>query len=455
MDSLQPSTTENSARQAEYSDPTTRQSKPEKKDKDSASSDNDVLSVFASILQNRIDIQEKGAKKSEDEQAQKTDRSKVAVDGSIKDEKKLPVGTNDAQSIASDNNAKNQIKDNTSENEPKTLQNTTVAVTSDVEELMETDANGSKESAFIKNLTVWLKQNGIQDGKIEQILSQVKNAALLKKEGLSGDTSTKDMADLLENYNNLDKDLLENSGIQESSIVSPGDIAVAQESATDMAGQGDLLFASLQQKLFFAGQETTTGMLLQDMKLEDTENVEDNNNSSTMKNSMAAIADQRQNFTVGDASALSKTEISPNLRPQYLIDQIVNSRELLEKGEGQVKLTLNPPSLGTLDMDVRVRSNRIEVMVMADNKDVKQILQTHLSDLKSALQEHGLQIDRFNIQWQDGSQGSTFREYAGRNPFWENNSDAGSKNRDIMADEYPLQNRIRAEEGMGRISVFI
>jgi len=455
MDSVQPSTIENSSRPVDYSDPTSRQSKSEKKDGDSISSDNNALSVFANILQNRIDIQEKGAKKSEDEQVQKTDQSKVAAGGNIKDEKKLSVGTNDDQSIASGNNTKSQIKGNASGDEPNALQNTNEVAASDIKALTESDANASKESAFIKNLTMLLKQDGIQDGKIEPILSQVKNATLLKKDGLSGDAPNKDMASLLKNYHNLDKDLQKNSGMQKSGIVPQGAIAGAQESATDTAGQGDLLFDSPQQKWSLAGQEATTGMLLQDVKLAETENVGHNSNSLTLNKGLGAVVDQQQNFVVGNEVSLSKTETTPNLRPQYLIDQIVNSRELLEKGEGRVKLTLNPPSLGTLDMDVRVRSNRVEVTVMADNKDVRQILQTHLSDLKSALQEHGLQIDQFNIQWQDGSQGSAFRQYAGGNPFWANNSDVGSNVREITADEYPLQNRIRAEEGTGTISVFI
>ncbi|MDQ5988345.1 MAG: hypothetical protein CSYNP_04105 [Syntrophus sp. SKADARSKE-3] len=455
MDSLQAGMAEKSSRVSDYADPASRGQKSEKKDSDNTSSASDIMSMFSNILQNQINAQENGQKKSDIGQVQKTDQTRSTAEGGIREGKQANAAINNGQN-ASGNNTENEINDGQSAEERTALQNTNGAAAGSDQGTATTDVSAAEESAFMKNLTALLRQSGMSDEKIEQILSQIKNVAGLSKENMADGTFTKEMADLLKNTSDRDKNLSKMLAAEKGGFNSWDKSAGLQDVAADTSNQDDVLPDMQKHKMFVPGLETATDMTERDFMLDlDIESAGHNGNHLATKNGLASVADQRSTLVPGDAASLSKAETSANLRPQLLIEQIVNSRDLLDKGAGRVRLTLNPPSLGTLDMDVLVRNNRVEVMVMADNKDVRQILQTHLNDLKNALQEHGLQVDRFNIQWQNGSQGRAFWEYSGGNPSWDNSGNGSVNTGDVLTEEYPLQNHIYADGGMGLISVFI
>jgi len=76
-------------------------------------------------------------------------------------------------------------------------------------------------------------------------------------------------------------------------------------------------------------------------------------------------------------------------------------RENLMTEGGRVKITLTPPSLGSLEMDVSVQNNRVKVMLIAENKDVQKMLSGNLETLKTTLQTQGLTIERCDVMMQD------------------------------------------------------
>jgi len=89
--------------------------------------------------------------------------------------------------------------------------------------------------------------------------------------------------------------------------------------------------------------------------------------------------------------------------------------QILRDGSGRMVLNLQPPRLGTLDLDVVVQDNRVRMVMLADNQEVKQLLQAGMDDLRSALQDKGFEIDRLEVLVQnrpDGD-GDGFRREAG------------------------------------------
>ncbi len=103
---------------------------------------------------------------------------------------------------------------------------------------------------------------------------------------------------------------------------------------------------------------------------------------------------------VGSGSA--KVEKSNSLSPGEIISQVTNEiKEMASNDGGRVKITLNPPSLGKLEMDVIVRNGKVEIVLVADNKDVQQTLNTHIDKLKGSLQTQGLTIERCDVFMQD------------------------------------------------------
>jgi flagellar hook-length control protein FliK len=89
--------------------------------------------------------------------------------------------------------------------------------------------------------------------------------------------------------------------------------------------------------------------------------------------------------------------------------------QFLRDGSGRVTMTLQPPRLGTLDLDVVVQDNRVRMVMLADNQEVKQMLQAGMDDLRNALQDKGFQIDRLEVLVQNrpDDAGSNFWQQAG------------------------------------------
>ncbi len=91
-----------------------------------------------------------------------------------------------------------------------------------------------------------------------------------------------------------------------------------------------------------------------------------------------------------------------SISPGEIISQVTNDiKEVAANDGGRVKIILNPPSLGKVEMDVIVRNGKVEVVLVADNKDVQQTLNTHIDKLKGSLQSQGLTIERCDVFMQD------------------------------------------------------
>jgi flagellar hook-length control protein FliK len=130
---------------------------------------------------------------------------------------------------------------------------------------------------------------------------------------------------------------------------------------------------------------------------------------------------------------------------------------MLMKGASRIVITLEPPNLGTLNMDVRVQHDMVRMVLIADNNEVKQVLHANLDQLKTALQGQGLNIDRFDVLVHD-------RSYEGNQGFQPGGGalfDGGRGGRsDTKGDGLPSQmlpsggNEIN-EPYLGIISLFV
>ncbi|HOW57078.1 MAG TPA: flagellar hook-length control protein FliK [Smithellaceae bacterium] len=92
---------------------------------------------------------------------------------------------------------------------------------------------------------------------------------------------------------------------------------------------------------------------------------------------------------------------------------------------GRVKITLNPPSLGRLEMDVVVRNGKVEVVLIANNKDVQSALSSNIEQLKGGLQNQGLTIERCDVFMQDNN--DEFNRFLGNQAH--NQDKSGRQNR--------------------------
>lgn len=118
----------------------------------------------------------------------------------------------------------------------------------------------------------------------------------------------------------------------------------------------------------------------------------------------------------GERSAFALGKASGGLaaaKPQAVMSQVLDgAAQILRDGSGRVVLTLQPPRLGTLDLDVVVQDNRVKMVMLADNQEVKQLLQAGMDDLRNALQDKGFEIDRLDVLVQN-------RPDQGGSDFWQ------------------------------------
>jgi len=61
-------------------------------------------------------------------------------------------------------------------------------------------------------------------------------------------------------------------------------------------------------------------------------------------------------------------------------------------------LRLKPPSLGTLNIKINIKDNKLKLEMASQKGAAKDLLLSHVNELKSALWEQGLKLERIDIQ---------------------------------------------------------
>ncbi len=76
----------------------------------------------------------------------------------------------------------------------------------------------------------------------------------------------------------------------------------------------------------------------------------------------------------------------------------------------RLNFQLIPESLGKVTVQIALVDQSVSARIIVSNPDIREVLQTHLVDLKSALSQAGLQIDQLQVQVQGGG-GNLLAQY--------------------------------------------
>jgi len=92
---------------------------------------------------------------------------------------------------------------------------------------------------------------------------------------------------------------------------------------------------------------------------------------------------------------------------------------IAEDGGGQVRMRLEPPELGRLDMDVRVRNSSVSIVLVAEDRNVQQLLQSQREVLERAMSESGFRVESFDVFLSSSSdaEGGSFDRWQTRREF--------------------------------------
>ena len=81
-----------------------------------------------------------------------------------------------------------------------------------------------------------------------------------------------------------------------------------------------------------------------------------------------------------------------------LVQRVMRGFEQLSNGEGQVKLRLHPPQLGSLQMQLRMDGSQMTARLEVENATAKEAIMENLPKLRERLVEQGIQIEKFEVE---------------------------------------------------------
>jgi len=100
--------------------------------------------------------------------------------------------------------------------------------------------------------------------------------------------------------------------------------------------------------------------------------------------------------------------------------------ELFRNGGGRVRLSINPPELGGIDLDLIVDRNGVKLILTSESGEVRNVMQANMDQLRSSLHDQGM--NRFDIQIQDRLQDRPGMDSGGWTPDGNSGRDSMQSN---------------------------
>ncbi len=97
-------------------------------------------------------------------------------------------------------------------------------------------------------------------------------------------------------------------------------------------------------------------------------------------------------------AAISENTIYKAPIESRVIDQIINRLSIRSNGsQSEVKIQLDPPSLGRVRMNIITSGDGVRTVIIAENQAVKQVIESNLSQLRDSMLSQGLKLDGFSV----------------------------------------------------------
>jgi len=103
---------------------------------------------------------------------------------------------------------------------------------------------------------------------------------------------------------------------------------------------------------------------------------------------------------VMDQSQMAGTAARQMARPVplHVINQVGRQMAFaIRRGENQVRLQLKPPNLGSIQLDMVMKDHVLKVAMITEHHAVKELLMSHVQELRAALVGQGVELQRIDI----------------------------------------------------------
>ncbi|MCP4709406.1 MAG: flagellar hook-length control protein FliK [Planctomycetes bacterium] len=102
---------------------------------------------------------------------------------------------------------------------------------------------------------------------------------------------------------------------------------------------------------------------------------------------------------IGNIAATIGGEGTHPVDMQENVDRVVKAaRASINNGSARIQIRLEPPELGYLRVDLKQGGNGLHLLIQATNVKAQQMLQQNRGDLQTALEAHGIQTNKIDIQ---------------------------------------------------------
>jgi flagellar hook-length control protein FliK len=103
--------------------------------------------------------------------------------------------------------------------------------------------------------------------------------------------------------------------------------------------------------------------------------------------------------------AIKQNQTPPrDVLPAYLVDQL--GRQIsrsIQRGDRVLKIQLKPPELGVVKVELDLKENVLKLGLITENSAVKELLLANANELKEALVEQGVKLEKVDVQVGDHS----------------------------------------------------
>jgi flagellar hook-length control protein FliK len=141
-----------------------------------------------------------------------------------------------------------------------------------------------------------------------------------------------------------------------------------------------------------SGIKSTGDTVTPNLKKEDLRKGSDSETLTGSLESTGGTSKATASFTVGQA----ETSVVQDRNSVPQLFQRVDS--MIHQGGGKMVVSLNPPELGQVEVQVVAKGKRIEIEMKSDSERTKTLLQNHVSDLKHSMQSHDLVLSKMDVQ---------------------------------------------------------
>ncbi len=127
--------------------------------------------------------------------------------------------------------------------------------------------------------------------------------------------------------------------------------------------------------------------------------------------------------TAGTITSTTQTHWSSVL--EQISGKIQNS---LRQGQQTINIQLDPPELGKLQINLTLKANNLQAMIIADSPLTKQLIETNISELRASLENNGLDFGKVSVFVGQNSNPSLFGEKRTMAKNGSNHNNSGTGN---------------------------